>query len=197
MIIKGVKPKWMENYRPGYIGFTHRSTSTTGKGISWFTRRDRLSEIRAGHCFVVSAEDEAIEARFEGVTAHPIQERFDDPRCQVFFRKPRGYTDELGWRIVHAASLQVGCPYDFALMAAHAVSGSFLGRLLNKGMPLEDLVCDMADRADRWLCSELVAHALDQQPEFHDKGVLEQEDHCINPQELFEDDVIFEEWENE
>jgi hypothetical protein len=38
---------------------------------------------------------------------------------------------------------------------------------------------------------------LDEQPEYHDKGVLVYNDATIDPQELFEDDGTFEVWKGQ
>ena len=46
----------------------------------------------------------------------------------------------------------------------------------------------------KWICSELTAYALDEQPEYHDQGILKRPNATISPQELFEDSVIFEPW---
>ena len=62
------------------------------------------------------------------------------------------------------------------------------------GPRFEELICRMKDHPDRWICSELVAHCLDAQSEYHDKGVLTFSDATIDPQELFEDDRIFTAW---
>jgi hypothetical protein len=46
----------------------------------------------------------------------------------------------------------------------------------------------------RFICSELAAYALNQQPEYHGKGILAQRPFSIDLQELFQDRVIFEPW---
>jgi hypothetical protein len=72
------------------------------------------------------------------------------------------------------------------------VTGQLLRRLLGK--KVEELLCRLKDHPDRWICSELVAHCLDVQPEYHDTGVLLASAATIDPQELFEDDLLFTAW---
>jgi hypothetical protein len=67
---------------------------------------------------------------------------------------------------------------------------------LSKGS-LEKAFCEVLDCPESFICSELAAYALDEQPEYRDKGVLAFPNSAINPQNLFEDNVIFEPWKNE
>jgi len=96
----------------------------------------------------------------------------------------------------NAAAKQVGTKYEIDLIATHAIQGTFLGKLINNifdGKP-DRLVNKLLNRDDRWICSELVAHCLNEKPEYHNKGILTHPDETIDPQELFEDPVIFEPW---
>jgi len=49
----------------------------------------------------------------------------------------------------------------------------------------------------RWICSELAAYCLDEQREYRGKGILAKPEDTIDPQELFEDETIFEPWKSE
>jgi hypothetical protein len=77
-------------------------------------------------------------------------------------------------------------------LEGNLVLTNLLRRLNGRGF--EEAVCRLKDHPDRWICSELAAHCLDQQPEYHDKGILNRSDATIDPQELFEDDELFTPW---
>ena len=196
--LTAVEAIYGRNYRPGYIGFTFREDQFLSDGIAWFTRWERYSDIRVSHVFVVAGADECIEAhKHSGVCAAGLGDRFEDPQCKVFFRKPRGWTMDIGWRIVECAARQLGMKYDTSLIGAHAIAGSFLGRALRAvfGDKPEDLLTAIFDSEEQWICSELGAYCLDEQPEYHDRGILARPNRTINPQELFEDREIFEDWQ--
>jgi hypothetical protein len=56
------------------------------------------------------------------------------------------------------------------------------------------LLSKVCDRSGHWICSQLVAYALAQQPELQSQGVLHQPFDTIDPQQLFEDESIFVDW---
>lgn len=193
-------PEYGVNYNAGYVGFTYTGSSIISRGITYFTRWSQMHQIKVSHALIVSGENECIEARMNGgVKRTALSTYFDDEKCQIFFRKPNGLTPDLAARIISTAEAQLGCAYDIDLIRAQLQSNSLAGRLLRRllGPGVEDQLCKLVDHADRWICSELVAHCLDEQPEYHDKGVLVYNDATIDPQELFEDDVTFEEWKRQ
>lgn len=190
-------PVWGENYRPGYIGFTWHRSHPMHHGIAWFTRFARLSAIRVAHVFIVSGEDECVEALSNGVSAQPLQRYFADPLCAVFFRKPRNYSPELGHAIAATAKTRIGCRYDWGLVAAHALANLWaVQRLMSKGRHrnLEKWLAELGDSPKRNMCSELAAFSLDEQPQLRDLGCLAEPHRTISPQELFEDLEVFEPW---
>lgn len=185
------------NYKAGYVGFTYTKSNIISQGIVYFTRWSQMHQIKVSHALIVSGENECIEAHMEGgVKRTLLSTYFDDQKCQIFFRKPNGLTPDLASRIITAAEAQLGSAYDLELITAQLESNSLTGRMLRRllGPAFEERICKLHDNPERWICSELVAHCLDAQPEFHDKGVLLNSDATIDPQELFEDDLIFEEW---
>ena len=194
MLMDKVEPVWMKNYAPGYMGFTYQSTSILSKGISFFTRWERMSDIRVSHSFVVQDKDTVIQAHAgSGVAIASITLMFNDPFTQVFFRKPREWNPDIGHRIVAVAESHIGEKYDLDLIAVHAIAGTALGRLLK----VPEKLYDFFDSPEKWICSELCAHCMDLQPEYKDKGVLSMAECAIDPQDLFEDNVIFADWKNE
>ena len=191
-------PIFGDNYRPGYIGFTYHTDSLVlSPGIAYFTRWARMSDIKVSHALIVSGEDECIQAhRKGGVHRAPLGPLFEDRQCQIFFRKPRGWTGEIGARIVETVAEQVGTKYDTPLIVAQALQGTFLGKLINKafkGKP-DAFVSRLLNDPEEWICSELAAYGLDEQPEYRDLGILAKPNETIDPQELFEDPIIFAPW---
>ena len=194
--IKFVTPEYGVHYREGYIGFTYPSDHIFAKGTAWFTRWDKMSDIIVTHALLVTGENECIEAVGTGVRKGDLQSYFDDPHCQIFFRKPKGLNADIAARLKAKAEPEIGKAYDNDLITGAAASGSFLGHLINRitGGRAEELLGRLLNDENKWICSELVAYCLDAQPEYHDKGVLAAPDATINPQELFEDDIIFAPW---
>lgn len=196
--IESLNPVYGENYKKGYIGFTYQKTSIVSIGIAYITRWARLSHVKVSHAFVVTNENQCIEAVGEGVRIIDLNHYFNDPHCQVFFRKPQPYNDDVANRISQAAHEHIGKAYDHSLIPAHFFLGSWFGRVLNRITfgALTFIIMKVANSKDQWICSELAAYCLDQQPEYHDQGILLAHNETIDPQELFEDNQIFVPWKN-
>jgi len=193
-------PTYGDNYKAGYIGFTHSGSNLVARGITWFTRWSRLSDLHVSHVLVVTGENECVEAVMDkGVVKSPLDKYFNDPRTQIFFRKPRKCSATVGTRIAETALAQVGTRYDHLLLAAQMLEGSFLRRWIHSAFreSPDRFVGRLLNRDERWICSELAAYCLDCQPEYADKGVLAQPHYAIDPQELFEDQEIFASWHQE
>ncbi len=199
LCVTSITPRFGVNYKKGYIGFTYHNNLVICKGIAHFTRWEKMSDIYATHVLVVTGENSCIEADAlkNRVNSSTLDRYFDDPHCQIFFRKPKDLTDEIADRIVRTVELEVGKEYDFNLIGVQASSGSFLGHLLNRLLAgkLKNTTAQILNNPDKWICSELVAYGLDTQPEYKDRGILRCPDATISPQELFEDNVIFEPWD--
>jgi hypothetical protein len=179
----------------GHIGFTY-VPGWVSAGVAFAERWNRRSTIKVTHTLVVSGASECIEAHIdEGVAKVSLEKYFGDPSCRIFFKRPRGWTPELGARIAASAATQVGCSYNTSLIVAQAAVDTWLGHWCNRLLGAwPDRVLSWAlDRQHRWICSQLVAYALAQQPEFRGRGVLSQPLDTIDPQQLFEDDLL---WEN-
>lgn len=193
--INSIKPRFGSNYDIGYIGFTYYPESIVSKGISYFSGGE--SDVRVSHCLLVTGPDECIEAScIDGVRISDLSRYFNDLTCQIFFKKPVGLNIDIAHRMVETASEQVGCEYDTSLITAHALQGTFLGRLVNKvfnGKPNE-YISDKLDSDDEWICSEFIAYVMDSQPEYKDNGILSKPDNTIKPQQLFDDKIIFKQW---
>ncbi len=105
-------------------------------------------------------------------------------------------TEKIADNLEQAAAKEVGTTYDINLIASQAMQGTFVGKLINKvfkGKP-DRIVSKLLNRDDRWICSELVAYCLNEQPAYRNKGILRHPSETIDPQELFEDAVVFEPW---
>jgi hypothetical protein len=191
------EPVYGDNYNIGYVGFTYTDNNIISKGIAYLTRWSRMHDIKVSHALIVSGENECIEAHAKsGVRRASLSEYFNNEHCQIFFRKPRNLTPDLAHRIVASAAEQLGCRYDTELIASQFESNTLLANLVRRfgGYGLEEVLCSLKDHPDRWICSELVAHCLDAQSEYHDMGVLSRSDATIDPQELFDDDKLFTPW---
>lgn len=200
LCVQSLAPVFGDNYKPGYIGFTHTGSSLLSTGIAYFTRWSRLSDIHVSHILVVTGNNECVEALGgKGVVKSPLNKYFDDPKTQIFFRRPRKCTASVGQRIAETALAQVGTKYDNLLVAAQMLEGSFLRRwMMSHFQDTPDhFVGRLLNRDSRWICSELAAYCLDCQPEYADKGVLAKPNYAIDPQELFEDQEIFASWHSE
>jgi len=180
-------------YDVGYIGWTH-VPGELADGICYFERWDRVQQIAVSHALVVTGTEFCVEAHWPRVAAAPLANYFNDPKTVIVFRRPRGWTPELGQRIADAAASKVGAKYDLPLilsqLAAHTLCGHYLNKWFNNRP--DDYVSRWLDRKDQFICSELAAFALNEQPEFRGKGILSRPLDTINPQELFEDPVLFE-----
>lgn len=193
-------PVYGENYDRGYIGFGYGSTHFVSKGVAYFTRLHRLGDVKVSHALIVTSPESCIEARFDGgVQVGSLKQYFDDEAYQLFFRRPRSLTSEIATSIIETAETQLGCKYDAGLLFSQMVNGSFLGRVLKRafGDNPDKMLSALVNSDARWVCSELVAYAMDSQPEYHDRGILADPHETIDPQELFEDTELFDPWNME
>lgn len=194
------------DYNIGYIGFTN-----TGGGIAdaiaYGERWERYKlncrdvvEPAVTHVFVCTGENAGIEAHLEtGVAKFSLLKYSMDPNCKLYFRRPRGWTPELGARIAAAAATPYpqgpfGCSYDMGLIVADSLSDTIVGHSMNAltlGASKRSL-CWMLGRKDRRICSQTGAQCLAMQPEYRGKGCLAQPLNTIDPQQLFEDLILFE-----
>lgn len=196
-----VSPQFGVNYRVGDIGFTFTDNSFVSMGIAWFTKWDQgtnpdVPNIPVSHVFVVSGENECIEATLPKVKRTPLDYYFEKNHTHVFFRRPVGLTDEIGDRIVAAAATKVGLRYGTVQLVGHAIAGSIPGKVLGfLSFGLFTKIAKSAfEKKSQFICSELGAYALDEQPEYHDKGVLSEPTHSINPVRLFNTTEVFKPW---
>jgi hypothetical protein len=146
------------------------------------------------HAFVVVSATECVEAHWPAVGVAPLKKYLEDRRTVTVFRRPRGLTSDLAGRIASAALKRVGDKYNVGLIAAQLLANTFVGHYLNRwfnGRP-DAWMSARLDRKNEFICSELAASALNAQPEFRGKGILGLPLNTISPQELFEDQVIFE-----
>lgn len=187
-------PGYPLNYDIGWIGFIYHR-SFVAESIAWLTRPWRTGQIPpVDHVFVVSGKNTCIEANFGGVEEKSLDQYFLAPGFVTYLRQPRGWTPDLGMRIVSEARKYVGCKYDFDLIAADALSYSLVGRVVNglTGEALDQAVTALADCPQKMICDKLAVLAMQAQPELACYGTLCQPARCNNPQKLFGDDAPFE-----
>lgn len=200
MLLTDVEPKYGVNYNKGDIGFTYDSSNLPSKGIVYVTGWSSLSAVKVSHALIVSGENECIEAHSStGVVKRKLSDYFDNSHCQIFFREPLGLSQDLADRIVQVAESQIGKNYDFDVLPDLLIARTHLGWSLNRVCQgkLEELIGKLHENDQKWICSELAAFCLDQQPEFHDQGILKKSNSVIAPQELFESKELFKPWKEQ
>jgi hypothetical protein len=69
-----------------------------------------MSDISVSHVLIVTGENTCIEADafHNTVKEGTLQHYFDEPHCQIFFRKPQELNDEVAEGIVQALRPEVG-----------------------------------------------------------------------------------------
>ncbi|MFO7936054.1 MAG: hypothetical protein R6V06_00360 [Kiritimatiellia bacterium] len=197
MKISSKIPAFGDNYKIGYIGFTFHHNSVVSRGIAYFTRWARMNQIRVSHTLIVVERNRCVEAeKRTGVTEQPLDKYFDETKTSIFFRKPRRYKNALGLKIAETALEQVGSRYDKSLIIAQIMQGCLTGRWVRSifGDKPDEFISYLLNSDDKWICSELAAYVLNSQPEYKNKGILRKPEFTIDPQELFEDDLIFCKW---
>lgn len=193
-----VTPEYGINYSAGYTGFTARvNPGCIGKGIAWFSRWDKDSPITVTHALTVTGQNTCVEATMEeGVIESQLSKYFDDPNVLIFFRKPRDLDERKASIICSAVNRHIGEGYDRRLIMAHAVTGSFFGRLASLATHHQSdaFVAWLLDNPHLWICSEYAAWGLMQVPEYKGHGVLRYPAATIIPQELFECNTTYQRW---
>lgn len=189
------RPVYGKDYDRGWIGFNH-SSSWMSQVIGSVGHRRQESPVVISHAFIVTGEDTCVEAAFKkGVLVTSLTEQYFNMTSRyVVFRKPRGLTPELADRICDLAEEQVGTRFDNGVLIAHALNDHFVGWLINKvtGDAARAASDALFNQKDEWICSELAAYVLNRIPEFSEIGNLDQRPGMLTPQELFENDEIFE-----
>lgn len=179
----------------GWVGFVH-SNNLLSQTIAYLTRGDKTGETTVSHTFLVTGQDECVEANYPvGVVETRLSEAYlGRPDRQVVFRRPKELTQKVANRLVKRAKAQVGSGFDYGVFAASGLRGTFLGHLANTlfhDKP-QDWVDQMLNRDDRWICSELVVYCLQKEARYRGQGVLSHSPGTVTPQQLFEDDEVFE-----
>ena len=200
--VVSVEPEYGNNYHTGYIGFTFKDNSFISQGIAWFTKWTQgknpdVPDVPLSHVFVVTGYDCCVEATTPKVCFSPLSKYFDEPHTHVFFRKPTGWTLNLGTRIALAASEREGCSYGYTLIAGHAIANSVAGKVLDTVSfgATSKWFKAMFEKKHQFICSELASMAMKAQPEFENVGVLaDHQPYEIDPQMLFQDTEIFTKW---
>lgn len=189
-------PTWQKHYGKGWIGFNHDDSNPFSRGISWASGWDRKNPLVVSHAFIVTGEDECVEAATgKGVVVSSIQKQyFAKPERRVVFRKPVDLTEEIADAIAEAAHQQVGAEFNYNAVANLAANNSFSGWLLNQAFDgnVRNLTARLSDNAEGFLCSELAAWCLQKHDRYQGRGVLKNHHSAISPQLLFDDDEIFE-----
>lgn len=194
------KPRFGVDYDIGWIAFNH-AESNMSKLIAYLDDTKRANGVVVSHAMVISGKNECIEAAFpKGVVRSDLDEAyFDRDDRYVVFRKPTGLTPDIADRIVSAAATEVGTEYNHSVLITQFAKLTFGGWLIERRCEDDVSEGDLRKCVDRfievdskWICSELAAYCLDRQPEYTARGVLAKSPRSLTPQELFEDEELFE-----
>ncbi len=188
----------MAGYNVGYAFFIH-SHAALALGIDYFERNALPAggplRLPVHHTGIVTGINSCVESHWQtGVAFRTLQEYLVNPDVLIVFRRPVGWTADLGRRIALAAQSRVGAPYNKGLILSMLCSNSMVGRLVNRifrGAP-ERWVANRLDNRKAFICSELVVWSFNQMPELRGKGCLSRPENTIDPQELFVDEALFE-----
>lgn len=177
-------PIYGVDYDLGYVMCMFTDDSFISKGIYWFTRPLRGSKIKVTHVGIVTGCDEVVEAVPSGIVKGNLTDKFSNPHVHIFFRKPKGWTEEIGYKTAHEALSHVGKHrYNFPLIAVHALSGWLPGRLVNliTFHGFEYLTAWAVSRLGM-ICSQIVAYVLRKFYEW--VGFLKQTPAAVTPMEI-------------
>jgi hypothetical protein len=200
-------PQFGEDYDIGWIFFTDRR-GLLSDGIAWFERFAE-EEVRSAsergqgqrsapslpvvtHTGVCVNENAVIQAHFDtGVAQGTVADLLEGP---VYFQRPAGWSVTRGVGIAASAARQLGRRYNTPLILTQALANTFAGRLINglfRNAPNRWLSKRLGER-NAFICSQLVAFALNEQPWLKGRGVLAMDNDLISPQMLFDDPEILE-----
>lgn len=193
-------PEYGVNYDKGYIGFVYNDKSWISEGIVYFTKWDDLYHIPVNHALIVEDKDNCIEAMMtKGVKRTPLKEYFNDPHTHIFFRKPNELTSDIAAKITGTAAKELGADYANGLIIDAAARGTLLGHIIDDLThdTLFDFLSQMMCKKGSFICSQLAAYSLKSAKnwKYYDMGVLKRPTTAITPQELFCDNIIFEQWQ--
>lgn len=196
-------PEYKKNYNKGYIGFCYDPTSFVSKTIAKATKYCNYSDIKVSHALIVISEDMCIEAdaNSKQVIEAPLSKYFDDKNKIISFRKPREMNEIIANEIINLAKSKIGCGYEYAQIIGHigkALPGINQFNKITHNL-IVDIISCLVDNKDKFICSELAAYSLKHAKSwaYRNKGILARLTTRVNPQELFEDRTIFQEWDIE
>ncbi len=187
----------LQEVRAGDMGFTYYPGSWLSRWIAWFSRALwwREEKLPVSHTFPVISRLAGVEAHIEhGVRRFYLMKYARDQNCRLYFKRLRDWTPGLGRRIAQAAECRIGHKYDRGLILAQFLDRTFLGRWLNRLTRgwMGRHVARVLNRHNQEICSELVAETLKAQPEFRHVRLLHRAASLISPQQLFDDEELWE-----
>lgn len=201
--IRSVPAVYGVTYTAGDVFFTvpcRLHEDAIALGIVYLTRWERYGDVAVNHVGTIVGPGLGVEAQMRrGTVCCDMHDYFEDPRVLVLIRRPFGLTPHTGQVLSAIARGRVGRPYDKALIAAHGIAGTILGRALDRlfGGRVREALAKRLQRDDADICSEGVAIIL---REWRRRigmalsGCLGESPETITPQRLFEDRTVFEEW---
>ena len=199
-----VKPLFGINYNIGDIGFIFVDNEITSIGIAWFTDWEKgknpdVPQIPVSHVVIVTGEDECVEALPLKVRKSTLSKYFNNTHAHISFRRPVNLMDDVVKDIVNDAYSTIGGLYNIFLIIGHFLSDNWFGRLLYKWTEGKSKIffTKLFYIRNTWNCSQLVGYCLNNRPQYKGQGVLVNDLYSLDPQEVFQDRIIFVPWKKE
>lgn len=191
-------PKYGVDFNIGDIGYVTRKKNRRifDFAIQFFTKRQNTSGVNVSHVLIVKDASTCIEVKGpNGVIETKLSHYLNNTDFDVFFRKPKEMTEEIADKIVRNAQKEEGKKYAYELILNDLIRGTFVGHFIDKitNYNFFDRQSYLIKRKNTSICSELAAKCLQsiQQWPYHNEGILKRPASAINPQQLFEEERIF------
>lgn len=195
-----LKPVYGENYKKGYLFFTKTSGSFISDGITFFTFDDKLGKQypQVSHVGLVTGENKTLEALDEGVVESDLEKYFNNPKCKIFFRRPRYYNPLIADELVAIAEgiASRHLKYGYKLIVAHGFNRLLIGKILGtltRGY-FNKILYKILDGNNEAICSEFISMVFQAHPKFQLIGCMRRPARENSPQHIMEDDGLLAPW---
>jgi hypothetical protein len=185
----------------GWSGFTYYHGNVVSEGIGYGERTEvqPIGQLKlvVSHALLVDEPGKGVESHMEtGVADFDLNKYAQDSKCNLYFRKPRGWTPQMGERISARAHMRPphGCKYDKSLIAADAFCDTITGRWLNKVTrgKFKRMVCWLFWVRGTFICSQMNCYVYRGIEELKYLGCMREPEDTVDPQRLFQDERLYE-----
>lgn len=184
-------PVYNEDYKDGYVFFSYTKRDFISAGIALFQACEMKSGHPISHCGIISGPGRCLESTTPTTMESDFVKKYlEDPNTIVFIRKPKNYTSEMAQKMIEEGRKHIGEKYSYL-----GLLGSAIRVVISWGFKLFSKLRykqDPLNASDRTFCSEYVALCM--RAGMGKMGCLEYHPENIYPSTLFEDDVIWADW---